>query len=339
MSRVFLMKWYHFTVEYFEDLRNVDHCEFLLMRKEPNEKYLLETKLRTWSELRREKPSRESNSKDSSTGTGTNTSTSTNTNTNTHAPEANTDPKLERNRTFVVTRRWGGCPDGCNHSNHYKKRHDLEALRQKDNERNGHDAHNLINNGTSGTTIAARRHRHKATASMGDGDDEQEKKHTFPSSSTTASASASKSSSGRDGGTLGDEIVSSPDGTPSFITAEDRLRSNLKSPPHRHHHPHVGRDFGGTYSGHGSSAAGSGSGSGSDSDSDSDTASCDERATLQRGKLLGAGHAADASDDGLRHTARYASRLGDAPPHITGPDADDLERAEKEDRSLRGSVY
>ncbi|GAB0137408.1 hypothetical protein EsDP_00005673 [Epichloe bromicola] len=314
MSRVFLMKWYHFTVEYFEDLRNVDHCEFLLMRKEPNEKYLLETKLRTWSELRREKTLRESNSKDSNTSTSTSTST--------HAPETNTDPKLERNRTFVVTRRWGGCPNGCNHSNHYKKRHDLEALRQKDNERNGHDTHSLINNGASGTTIAARRHRHKATASMGDGDDEQEKKHTS-SSSTAANASKSSSGGRRDDGTLVDEILSSPDGTPSFITAEDRLRS-LKSP---RRHPHVGRDFGGTYSGHGSSAAGS----------DSDTASCDERATLQRGKL-GAGDAADASDDGPRRAARYANRLGDASPH-TGSDVEDLERAEEEDRSLRGSVY
>ncbi|RAL67953.1 hypothetical protein DID88_008677 [Monilinia fructigena] len=33
MSRIFLMKWYHFSVEYFEDLRNVNHCEFLIMRK------------------------------------------------------------------------------------------------------------------------------------------------------------------------------------------------------------------------------------------------------------------------------------------------------------------
>ena len=34
MSRVFLMKWYHFSVEYFEDLRNVNHCEFLIMKKQ-----------------------------------------------------------------------------------------------------------------------------------------------------------------------------------------------------------------------------------------------------------------------------------------------------------------
>lgn len=47
------MKWYHFSVEYFEDLRNVNHCEFLIMRKsEENGKYILQNPLRTWSELK-----------------------------------------------------------------------------------------------------------------------------------------------------------------------------------------------------------------------------------------------------------------------------------------------
>lgn len=56
MSRVFLMKWYHFSVEYFEDLRNVNHCEFVVMKlNEENGKYELKNQLRTWSELRREK--------------------------------------------------------------------------------------------------------------------------------------------------------------------------------------------------------------------------------------------------------------------------------------------
>lgn len=78
MTRVFLMKWlvpyiseftagaalladhdpghrYHFSVEYFEDLRNVNHCEFVIMKQNPdNGKYILETKLRTWSELKLE---------------------------------------------------------------------------------------------------------------------------------------------------------------------------------------------------------------------------------------------------------------------------------------------
>ena len=60
MTRVFLMKWYHFSVEYFEDLRNVNHCEFIVMRrKEDSGKYVLQNQLRTWSELRREQKMRE----------------------------------------------------------------------------------------------------------------------------------------------------------------------------------------------------------------------------------------------------------------------------------------
>ena len=56
MTRVFLMKWYHFSVEYFEDLRNVDHCEFVVMKlNESNGKYILQNQLRTWSELKRER--------------------------------------------------------------------------------------------------------------------------------------------------------------------------------------------------------------------------------------------------------------------------------------------
>ena len=56
MTRVFLMKWYHFSVEYFEDLRNINHCEFVVMRlNTDNGKYALQNQLRTWSELKRER--------------------------------------------------------------------------------------------------------------------------------------------------------------------------------------------------------------------------------------------------------------------------------------------
>ena len=56
MTRVFLMKWYHFSVEYFEDLRNVEHCEFVVMKLNPETgKYVLQNQLRTWSQLKREK--------------------------------------------------------------------------------------------------------------------------------------------------------------------------------------------------------------------------------------------------------------------------------------------
>ena len=63
MTRVFLMKWYHFSVEYFEDLRNVNHCEFVVMKLNPeNGRYVLQNQLRTWSELKRERE-RESRSR------------------------------------------------------------------------------------------------------------------------------------------------------------------------------------------------------------------------------------------------------------------------------------
>lgn len=56
MTRVFLMKWYHFSVEYFEDLRNVNHCEFVVMKlNQETGKFALQNQLRTWSGLRQEK--------------------------------------------------------------------------------------------------------------------------------------------------------------------------------------------------------------------------------------------------------------------------------------------
>ena len=47
---------YHWSVEYFEDLRNINHCEFILMRQNLDSgKYVLESQLRTWSELKRQR--------------------------------------------------------------------------------------------------------------------------------------------------------------------------------------------------------------------------------------------------------------------------------------------
>ncbi|KAG8629625.1 hypothetical protein KVT40_003490 [Elsinoe batatas] len=93
MTRVFLMKWYHWTVEYFEDLRNVNHCEFVVMKRNESDKYSLETKMRTWSELKRRatvtnKDRRQSHS--------------------TQVPDSASSPSVPR-------RIWGGCVNGCNH--------------------------------------------------------------------------------------------------------------------------------------------------------------------------------------------------------------------------------
>ncbi|KAH7093584.1 histidine phosphatase superfamily [Paraphoma chrysanthemicola] len=98
MTRVFLMKWYHWSVEYFEDLRNVNHCEFMIMKQsENNGKYILQNELRTWSELKRRAAA------NGSTATPTSSRP-----TPVSAGQLNSSPT-------IPTRRWGGCVNGCNH--------------------------------------------------------------------------------------------------------------------------------------------------------------------------------------------------------------------------------
>lgn len=241
MSRVFLMKWYHFNVEYFEDLRNVNHCEFLIMRKEPdNGKYILENKLRTWSELRRERAiaNKEKEAKDKKDG---------------HPPA------LEKSKSFVPTRRWGGCPNGCNHQSHYSRRDDLEALRHKDEVASavavglpapGTNGGSTIHypkskshsNSPSVSSLASRRPEGRPFQGYNSDDDPSHDE-------TDASLPQPRAPPHIDVTRACEDVVSSPDGTPSFISAEDRLRG-LRSPQMMH----VGRDGGGTYSGHASVA-------------------------------------------------------------------------------------
>ncbi|EME46637.1 hypothetical protein DOTSEDRAFT_70598 [Dothistroma septosporum NZE10] len=113
MSRVFLMKWYHWSVEYFEDLRNVNHCEFVVMRKDAEtQKYILENKLRTWSELRRQRKEQ----------------------------QARQDPQRRNTLSSFLTqsqqspqippRKWGGCSDGCNHANDQYPRRTAQRKQQ-----------------------------------------------------------------------------------------------------------------------------------------------------------------------------------------------------------------
>ncbi|CCH44288.1 hypothetical protein BN7_3850 [Wickerhamomyces ciferrii] len=50
-ARVFLMKWYRWTYEEFESLKNVGHCQFLIMEKNmETERYKLLTKLSKWED-------------------------------------------------------------------------------------------------------------------------------------------------------------------------------------------------------------------------------------------------------------------------------------------------
>ena len=43
--RLFLMRWFHWTVEEFENLRNPRNCQIVVMRKRSDDKYELTTKL------------------------------------------------------------------------------------------------------------------------------------------------------------------------------------------------------------------------------------------------------------------------------------------------------
>lgn len=50
-ARVFLMKWFRWTFEEFESLKNVPHCQLIMMRRDrASHKYELETVLHKWSE-------------------------------------------------------------------------------------------------------------------------------------------------------------------------------------------------------------------------------------------------------------------------------------------------
>jgi broad specificity phosphatase PhoE len=94
MARVFLMKWYHWSVEYFEDLRNINHCEFVVLTHNPdNGKYTLQNKLRTWSDLRKDRERENASKEQISLSTASPGQTD-------HVP---------------IRRKWGGCPDGCTH--------------------------------------------------------------------------------------------------------------------------------------------------------------------------------------------------------------------------------
>lgn len=95
MTRVFLMKWYHWSVEYFEDLRNIDHCEFVTMTHNPdNGKYALQNKLRTWSDLRKERDQEKDRE---------------------HKAKGPDSTTISPMTNVPIRRKWGGCPDGCTH--------------------------------------------------------------------------------------------------------------------------------------------------------------------------------------------------------------------------------
>lgn len=390
MSRVFLMKWYHFSVEYFEDLRNINHCELLIMNKQESGKYVLENKLRTWSELRKEralKKGKEREREKADTGTPGGKDTS------------KLDKALSAESPMKPPRRWGGCPNGCSHDKSFRLRSALADLVHRD----GTSVHPNLSAAPSPvtTTVSAS----SSLAALGFATPPTTNGTSTPSSNLGARRPAARrfqsedddSSSDVEGernrtpqidvAKARDETVSSPDGTPSFISVDDRLRAqDMKSPPANGKTPMAilpllrGRDFGGTHSGQTSCA-------GSDMDS-----SEDDRARQRKQSSLGlkvvtsrvaemsvSGDGDGAPGSGKRDQSgmgrgTMANRLGDSPVSSSsgcceehhhqqsehnnenehadderekGNDEDDademsdaeIDRAEREDRSIKGSVY
>ena len=51
-SRVFIMKWFKWSYEEFESLKDVPHCKYLVMKKDDEtQKYHLKTRLLTWDDV------------------------------------------------------------------------------------------------------------------------------------------------------------------------------------------------------------------------------------------------------------------------------------------------
>jgi hypothetical protein len=360
------MKWYHFSVEYFEDLRNINHCEFLIMNRQDSGKYVLENKLRTWSELRREKAVLVAKEESEGKANGTNKDGQ-------KLKKANPS-SLVVSSPIEVRRRWGGCPNGCDHDKSFKIRSGLADLVKIDNKAAascntlvpsqsetldcGDRVASPVNqnpsfngNGNATPTLAGRRPATKRFAAQ-----------------NVDAESPEEAGPRIDVDKARDNVVSSPDGTPSFISVEDRLRSQLRSPQAEHHHHshyadrllHKGRDGGGTYSGHNSVAA-------SDADSSEDEGHRRRRvAAASRPKIVtipaddGNDSHHDADDekiDASRHRGLMlrpkANRLGDVPHSSDGehehdgdeeaddePEPDDeITPQENHEKSVRGSVY
>ncbi|KAL4778760.1 histidine phosphatase superfamily [Aspergillus varians] len=242
MTRVFLMKWYHWSVEYFEDLRNVDHCEFVIMKlNEDSGKYALQNQLRTWSELKKEKE-REREPERAAKSLG----------------PANPAPSRTLSETHVpIRRKWGGCPDGCAHGVHNKStlRSSRTCVGDQRNEQGSHQGTPLstteADNVNEGQTVTA---PEPAT-----GDRLGDEMPLKPTPSNSQSPSTSKQTS-QSNDTKHHPNPFSPKNPRSPLYPK---RPTLPSRDSEDHPPHVnynlihlvGRDGGGTLSGANSVAA------------------------------------------------------------------------------------
>ncbi|KKY17711.1 putative phosphoglycerate mutase family domain protein [Phaeomoniella chlamydospora] len=316
MTRVFLMKWFHFSVEYFEDLRNINHCEFVVMKRNmDNGKYILQNHLRTWSELRMEREARGQ--------------------TGFFVPS---NPGLG-DSSVPVRRRWGGCPNGCNHAEHTKRpvrQNTADMFKDDDFQKNMSEAPHRKG--------SSKRLSHYTPSQDSDSDavnvEKPSESRRKPSQLTVPGL---------------DDIISSPDGTPSYISlnAMSSDSEGLDCRSHTHQHQQIpdrkfallhlgGRDGGGSKSGINSLQA--------SSEEDSDGALHHKKhhkpksmARALRGDFGGErkeGFAmADALGDQSDTSADENGQDDENDEQRQRQDEENIFEAEKRDRSLRGSVY
>ncbi|KAJ6011220.1 hypothetical protein N7451_002632 [Penicillium sp. IBT 35674x] len=161
MTRVFLMKWYHWSVEYFEDLRNINHCEFVIMtHNEDNGKYTLQNKLRTWSDLRKERDAEKKREREAQ----------------------GLSPTLPAPTEHVPMRRkWGGCPDGCTHGLSADAKKSLrasmfETMRQENDNRGGTES-KPATSASKGTDQAYRSQAHDSANNPDENDENSDSDH------------------------------------------------------------------------------------------------------------------------------------------------------------------
>ena len=272
MTRVFLMKWYHFSVEYFEDLRNVNHCEFVVMRKNPdNGKYILQNQLRTWSELKKERAS---------------------------IPES----------PIPVRKKWGGCPDGCDHSSDNLVRR--QARRQNTADLFMEDGTSPVQQIEQALNRRSSKSSKKSQVEDEQPDDPRGRVHSpsFNNPAPTNPASESNTNGMK----------------PKPTTRNSPRGSRLKS-PNRIEFLQAGRDGGGSRSGDASS------------DEEEHTENENKPSIPPRRSMALALNGAFDDDRGMKSGAR-ADALGDQSDIDEEEEGDLLERLEAHNKSFEGSV-
>ena len=183
-----------------------------MRKKEDSGKYILENHLRTWSDLRRERQAAAKN----------------NLTVNTTEKEKEKERKVLGGTDVMavspaspqvpVRKKWGGCPNGCDHGKqHYHKKGDksMHAMTSNNNNNTNLKVSSPIIKETNDVLPLRKSTTTRRWQSSEEEDEDDPRGRFAPLSTFDVQLSP-------------EETISSPDGTPSFISVEDRLR--VKSP-------------------------------------------------------------------------------------------------------------